>query len=73
MNLKHKILIKYINSMDKSKITPRIMKVKFIQESQKLQSEPIVGIYAEPYPNNFRAFKVRIAGPQDSPYEGKMI
>ena len=58
--------------MDQSKITPRIMKVKLIQESQKLLSEPIVGIYAEPYPDNFRAFKVRIAGPQDSPYEGEI-
>ena len=30
----------------------------------------MVGIYAEPYPDNFRHFNVRIAGPASTPFEG---
>lgn len=33
----------------------------------------MVGIYAEPYPDNFRHFKVKIAGPTGTPFEGGMF
>ncbi len=52
----------------KSGITPRIQK-----EIQKLQTEPVVGIYAEPYPDNFRHFKVKVAGPSGTPFQGGMF
>ena len=30
----------------------------------------MVGIYAEPHPDNFRHFQVKIAGPSETPFEG---
>jgi ubiquitin-conjugating enzyme E2 N len=47
---------------------PRITK-----ETQRLAQDPIVGIYAEPDPNNFRHFYVKIAGPTETPYEGGLF
>lgn len=47
---------------------PRITK-----ETQRLAQDPIVGIYAEPSPNNFRHFHVKIAGPTETPYEGGLF
>ena len=47
---------------------PRITK-----ETQRLAQDPIVGIYAEPNPNNFRHFFVKIAGPTDTPFEGGLF
>ena len=49
-------------------IPPRILK-----ETQRLASEPVVGIYAEPNEKNFRHFFVKIAGPSDSPFEGGLF
>ena len=49
-------------------INPRILK-----EIKQLKKEPIVGIYAEPEIENPRYFKVMIAGPKDSPYEGGLF
>ena len=46
-------------------VPPRILKV-----TQRLTTDPIVGIYAEPDEKNFRHFHVKIAGPTDTPYEG---
>lgn len=39
------------------------------QETEKLVSEPVPGITAEPHEDNLRYFKVTIEGPQQSPYE----
>ena len=47
--------------------------VRILKETQKLQSDPIVGIYAEPQIDNPRYFDVMIAGPKDSPYEGGLF
>jgi ubiquitin-conjugating enzyme E2 N len=33
----------------------------------------VVGIYAEPNESNYRHFFIKIAGPQDTPYEGGMF
>ena len=49
-------------------ITPRILK-----ETQRLASDPIVGIYAEPNEKNFRHFFVKLAGPEDSLYAGGLF
>lgn len=54
--------------MNNSGINQRILK-----ETQKLGSDPIVGIYAEPEKDNPRYFNVMIAGPKDSPYEGGLF
>ena len=54
--------------MQQSGINARINK-----ETQKLQTDPIVGIYAEPMKDNPRHFDVMIAGPKDSPYEGGLF
>lgn len=43
------------------------------KETIKLQSDPIVGIYAEAQKDNPRHFNVMIAGPKDSPYEGGLF
>uniref|UniRef100_A0A7S1KSU4 E2 ubiquitin-conjugating enzyme n=1 Tax=Percolomonas cosmopolitus TaxID=63605 RepID=A0A7S1KSU4_9EUKA len=40
------------------------------QETQKLMTEPPPGISATPHENNLRYFKVAIAGPSQSPYQG---
>lgn len=44
---------------------PRIMK-----ETQRLMSEPVVGIYATPKEDNPRHFVVQIMGPTQTPFEG---
>ena len=49
-------------------IPPRIL-----TETQKLITEPVVGIYAEPNESNFRHFFVKIAGPTETPYEGGLF
>ena len=49
-------------------IPPRILK-----ETQRLAQEPVVGIYAEPDETNPRHFKVNIAGPSGTPYEGGLF
>ncbi|KDD75749.1 ubiquitin-conjugating enzyme [Helicosporidium sp. ATCC 50920] len=40
------------------------------QETQRLMSEPVLGISAAPSDDNLRYFNVIIQGPQSSPYEG---
>lgn len=46
---------------------------RILKETQKLATDPIVGIYAEPEKENPRYFNVMIAGPKDSPYEGGLF
>jgi ubiquitin-conjugating enzyme E2 N len=46
---------------------------RIIKETKKLESDPIVGIYAIPVPENPRYFNVPISGPKDSPYEGGLF
>jgi len=46
---------------------------RILKEIKKLDSDPIVGIYAVPEKDNQRYFKVLIAGPKDSPYEGGLF
>ncbi|EEU05095.1 Ubc13p [Saccharomyces cerevisiae JAY291] len=43
----------------------RIIKV----ETEKLVSDPVPGITAEPHDDNLRYFQVTIEGPEQSPYE----
>eukprot|EP00999_Lentomonas_sp_LEN2_P001381 NODE_2417_length_575_cov_124.787946_g2367_i0.p1 GENE.NODE_2417_length_575_cov_124.787946_g2367_i0~~NODE_2417_length_575_cov_124.787946_g2367_i0.p1 ORF type:complete len:150 (-),score=30.01 NODE_2417_length_575_cov_124.787946_g2367_i0:37-486(-) len=43
---------------------------RIAKETQKLQSDPPPGISASPDPDNMRYFRVVVAGPKDSPYEG---
>jgi ubiquitin-conjugating enzyme E2 N len=43
---------------------------RIIKETQRLISEPAPGISATPHDDNLRYFKVIIAGPAQSPYEG---
>mmetsp|Transcript_27089 Transcript_27089/g.23943 ORF Transcript_27089/g.23943 Transcript_27089/m.23943 type:complete len:149 (-) Transcript_27089:56-502(-) len=49
-------------------ITPRIKK-----ETERLATDPIVGIYATPDEVNFRHFHVQISGPADTPYHGGLF
>ena len=35
--------------------------------------DPIVGIYAEPNPQNPRHFNVKISGPTETPFEGGLF
>ena len=37
---------------------------------QKLEEQPIVGLYAEQSETNYRHLFVKVAGPQGTPYEG---
>jgi ubiquitin-conjugating enzyme E2 N len=46
---------------------------RIIKETKKLESDPIVGIYATPVPENPRYFNVSISGPKDSPYDGGLF
>jgi ubiquitin-conjugating enzyme E2 N len=39
-------------------------------ETSLLLKNPIIGIYAEPMPDNFRHFFVKISGPEETPYSG---
>ncbi|XP_012660613.1 ubiquitin-conjugating enzyme E2 N-like [Otolemur garnettii] len=48
-----------------ARLPPRIIK-----ETQRLLAEPFPGIQAEPDESNASYFRVVIAGPQDSPFEG---
>lgn len=41
----------------------------FLQETERLVSDPVPGISAEPHDDNLRYFQVTIEGPQQSPYE----
>jgi len=50
--------------MDASLLPRRIIK-----ETQRLLSEPAVGISATPFHDNLRHFNVLITGPHQSPYE----
>lgn len=40
------------------------------QETERLKSDPVVGISAEPHDDNLRYFDVTIDGPVQSSYEG---
>lgn len=40
-----------------------------MQETERLVSDPVPGISAEPHDDNLRYFQVTIEGPQQSPYE----
>ncbi|XP_049504061.1 ubiquitin-conjugating enzyme E2 N-like [Panthera uncia] len=44
---------------------------RIIKETQHLLAEPVPGIKAEPDKSNAHYFHVVIAGPQDSPFEGR--
>ncbi|XP_011841481.1 PREDICTED: ubiquitin-conjugating enzyme E2 N-like [Mandrillus leucophaeus] len=44
---------------------------RIIKETQCLLAEPVPGIKAEPYESNTHYFHVVIAGPWDSPFEGR--
>uniref|UniRef100_A0A096N5J4 UBC core domain-containing protein n=1 Tax=Papio anubis TaxID=9555 RepID=A0A096N5J4_PAPAN len=44
---------------------------RIIKEIQCLLAEPVPGIKAEPYESNTHYFHVVIAGPWDSPFEGR--
>ncbi|XP_067934223.1 ubiquitin-conjugating enzyme E2 N [Watersipora subatra] len=43
---------------------------RIVKETQRLMAEPVPGIQAVPDEANARYFKVVVAGPKDSPYEG---
>ena len=49
-------------------ITPRIKK-----ETERLATDPVIGIYATPDETNFRHFHVQISGPADTPYHGGLF
>merc|ERR1711865_547609 len=54
-------------------VFPRIimaMPKRIIKETARLLQEPPPGVSATPYEDNLRYFKVIIAGPQESPYQG---
>ena len=40
------------------------------KETQRLLAEPVEGVSATPYEDNYRYFNVAIAGPNGTPYEG---
>ncbi|GAB5035469.1 ubiquitin-conjugating enzyme e2 n [Nannochloropsis oceanica] len=42
---------------------------RIVKETQRLISEPVPGIHATPYEDNFRYFSVVIEGPESSPYQ----
>ncbi|AAS54611.1 AGR121Cp [Eremothecium gossypii ATCC 10895] len=42
---------------------------RIIKETERLVSDPVPGISAEPHEDNLRYFDVSIEGPQQSPYE----
>ncbi|EKU20238.1 hypothetical protein NSK_003566 [Nannochloropsis salina CCMP1776] len=42
---------------------------RIVKETQRLISEPVPGISATPYEDNFRYFNVVIEGPESSPYQ----
>jgi ubiquitin-conjugating enzyme E2 N len=43
------------------------------KETERLLAEPVEGVSATPYEDNFRYFNVAIAGPIDSPYQGGLF
>lgn len=43
---------------------------RIIKETERLQSEPVPGISAEPHEENARYFDVKVDGPSGSCYEG---
>ncbi|ODQ64347.1 ubiquitin-conjugating enzyme [Nadsonia fulvescens var. elongata DSM 6958] len=43
---------------------------RIIKETERLVSDPVPGINAEPHDDNLRYFNVTIDGPSSSPYEG---
>ena len=46
---------------------------RILKEIQRLEKEPVVGIYAVPKEDNIRHFDVSITGPDGSPYEGGLF
>uniref|UniRef100_A0A2K6DDQ3 UBC core domain-containing protein n=1 Tax=Macaca nemestrina TaxID=9545 RepID=A0A2K6DDQ3_MACNE len=44
---------------------------RIIKETQCLLAEPVPSIKAQPYESNTHYFHVVIAGPRDSPFEGR--
>ena len=49
------------------------MCLTFIKETERLTTDPVVGIYATPDEHNFRHFHVKIQGPDETPYEGGLF
>jgi ubiquitin-conjugating enzyme E2 N len=45
---------------------------RIIKETERLQTEPVPGISAEPHDDNARYFDVKVQGPDGSCYEGEM-
>ena len=43
---------------------------RIVKETQRLQSDPTIGVSAVPYQENLRYFNATIAGPNLSPYQG---
>jgi len=43
---------------------------RIIKETERLQSEPVPGISAQPHDDNARYFDVKVEGPGGSCYEG---
>ena len=46
---------------------------RIIKETERLQSEPVPGISAEPHEDNARYFDVIVEGPDGSCYEGTVV
>ncbi|OZJ02434.1 hypothetical protein BZG36_04466 [Bifiguratus adelaidae] len=46
---------------------------RIIKETERLMAEPVPGISATPHDDNLRYFDVVIAGPTQSPFEGKLL
>ena len=42
---------------------------RIVKETQRLQSDPTIGVSAVPYQENLRYFNATIAGPNLSPYQ----
>ncbi len=45
---------------------------RIIKETERLQTEPVPGISAQPHDDNARYFDVTVQGPDGSCYEGKL-
>jgi ubiquitin-conjugating enzyme E2 N len=43
------------------------------KETERLLSDPLPGVTATPYEDNYRYFNVAMAGPSDTPYEGGLF
>lgn len=52
--------------MSKAGVLPK----RILKETERLKKEPVPGISCSVSPDNPRYFKIVIAGPDESPYEG---